>query len=384
MTLLVDRKESGPGIHAMVIGVGHYPHLEGGSTPRPDTLDLRQLTSPPVNALKVADWLRTKLSHPRAKLASVDLLVSARGGPVSVADDQGATREIDPATMACIRSGVLGWIQRAHLDAGNVALFYFCGHGVAAGLMSGLLAEDFGDDHTDRTLLANVVDLEELYLGMDQCRAEEQLFLIDACRATPAAIAERAMRGRIGESILTPSAKPRYAARDAPILYACQPGMTAYAQRDADSAFTRALLDSLDGAGAVLEGIGWCVRTDSLLRAVNARLRRLAGDQNLPPQKAVQDRTSGYVFHRLAKPPSVPLSVGCHPQTAVDAAELVVSNRLLSKRLPAPPKGRWAESFPAGSYDIAAEFPRKEFRDCALRDVLLHPPEHSIDLEVQQ
>ena len=47
-----------PTLHALVIGVGDYPHLNNGTGALAnDPLGLSQVTTPPVTALALADWL---------------------------------------------------------------------------------------------------------------------------------------------------------------------------------------------------------------------------------------------------------------------------------------------------------------------------------------
>jgi hypothetical protein len=68
---------AGSATHALVIGVGSYPHLLGGSGALcEDNEGLAQLTSPPVSARKFADWLICSFANPDKPLASVALLIS--------------------------------------------------------------------------------------------------------------------------------------------------------------------------------------------------------------------------------------------------------------------------------------------------------------------
>ncbi len=80
MTLIYNTEIDGPATHAIVIGVGDYPHLLGGSgemLPRNKCEYMGQLTSPPHSARKFADWLIQDYTNQQDKpLSSVELLLS--------------------------------------------------------------------------------------------------------------------------------------------------------------------------------------------------------------------------------------------------------------------------------------------------------------------
>uniref|UniRef100_UPI003AF71AAD hypothetical protein n=1 Tax=Thiolapillus sp. TaxID=2017437 RepID=UPI003AF71AAD len=71
-----------PATHAVVIGVGAYPHLNGGDPAALTDLHggLGQLSSPPVSARTITDWLLDSFNNPDKPLASVSLLVSEEEG----------------------------------------------------------------------------------------------------------------------------------------------------------------------------------------------------------------------------------------------------------------------------------------------------------------
>jgi hypothetical protein len=56
-----------PATHAIVVGVGAYPHLNGGTgVLTPDHDGMGQLSSPPVSAHMFAAWLIESLSAKQA------------------------------------------------------------------------------------------------------------------------------------------------------------------------------------------------------------------------------------------------------------------------------------------------------------------------------
>ena len=165
-----------PRLHALVIGVSRYPHLiGGGGDPAQDPLMLGQVTTPADTAREIAGWRTTGYGNPARPLGSVELLLS---------DDQPAVAGAGPATMASIGQAVKRWRDRCSTQPDNIALFYFCGHGLAKDEQY-LLPEDFGDPALAGPW-QNCIDFEGLRLGLrSECAARTQVFFVDACRETP-------------------------------------------------------------------------------------------------------------------------------------------------------------------------------------------------------
>jgi hypothetical protein len=366
-----------------VIGVGHYPHLEGGTSPRPDTMGLGQLSSPPVSALEIAEWLKTRYNNVVAPLATLRVLVSGHDGPATFNNDKGQPVVLDRAEMTTVATSIHDWAAAADSDTGNIALFYFCGHGVSAGINNGLLLEDFGADHRDLALLQNVIDIDNLHLAMDGVHARKQCFFIDACRNTPKAIADRAGRGALGQSILDPTIKQgRYGARDAPMFFACLPSQKAYGLAQGTSLFTRALLETLACAGAVNRGGVWTVRTDTMLPALNETLRWQGPQYGLPSQPAYLDHASGFDLHWLEGPPAVPVSVNCNPEAAHAAATLSVIGPNGRHIRDQPGSRPWWLRCKPGAYDVEAAFPKGPYKVTTHTGRIVVPPYAEIDLDV--
>src|SRR5262245_8715716 len=81
MTAIHDDKSADARTHALVIGVGHYTHLEGGGGPvAANTLGLGQLSSPPYSAVRLANWFLDDFCNDDAPLGSLELLVSPTPG----------------------------------------------------------------------------------------------------------------------------------------------------------------------------------------------------------------------------------------------------------------------------------------------------------------
>ena len=186
--LFFSTGKPGPGLHALVIGVGAYAHLEGGSgTEIEDPLrygNLGQLTSPPRSALAFANWLRES-NHDRwkAPLATIELLISpAPSDP----DPAGSSLIFPDATIDGILAAFDAWTQRCGSDANNVAVFYFCGHGLQSEEQI-LLASDFGR-YSNHFRGAFAFDsTREAFL---QRLPKTQCFFVDACREVTVGVVE--------------------------------------------------------------------------------------------------------------------------------------------------------------------------------------------------
>jgi hypothetical protein len=106
-------REDGPHLHALIIGVGEYPHLIGGSgSVASDPFGLSQLTSPPPTALAIADWLMTSFHNPDCPLGSVELLVSS---PSPMELENKGTGPLQRATMSNIQESIKKWVLKPYL-----------------------------------------------------------------------------------------------------------------------------------------------------------------------------------------------------------------------------------------------------------------------------
>jgi hypothetical protein len=125
------------GTHVFIIGVGEYRSLIGGKGKVLEkTMGLKQLSSPPVSAEALASWFlgRQGLSHaqvgfhhPGAPLATMEMLLSP---PQPYTQPGGSEVLIDTASNYNIAQGFDRWVERAAANDNNIAVFYFCGHGV--------------------------------------------------------------------------------------------------------------------------------------------------------------------------------------------------------------------------------------------------------------
>jgi len=174
-----------PRTHALLIGVGKYPHLDGGEAPVVDSDGMRQLSSPPVSARALATWLLTEYNDPQRPLGSLALLLREEQPTPFVNPRTRNPHDIDVATIAPIGNivtAVTEWYDRADSHVDNRLVFSFCGHGVSQGDDMALLAADiFADQHNP---LNGALDFAGLMKGLKQrCKAGQRVFFVDACRS---------------------------------------------------------------------------------------------------------------------------------------------------------------------------------------------------------
>lgn len=376
MTLVVDRGRDGPRVHALVIGVGAYRHLPGGADPvAHDTLGLRQLSGPPLSARAFADWVATSMRHPRAALGTVELLTSpgapppgapppgARAGGAPAGDGAApaepapSSATVDVPTMAAVADAFEAWYQRCDTHEDNVALLYFCGHGVERESLF-LLMEDFA--RSSLSLLENALDVGQTYQGLARCRAREQYVFVDACREIPFQLLQQ-LSGNA--RVLVAPQLVADQRRDTALVYATSGGAKAYGRPNRPTRFTEALIRALDGLGGRLDGAQWVVDVSSLQRAITLIL---AEPRDGAPVQLPSIRGAGLgVLHRFDGAPVVPVSLQCLPPAAVAAATITLSplaalpGAVVGATPPTLVAGArgWSVEVPADIYSLAVDFP---------------------------
>ena len=346
MTLIYEQESAGPQLHALIIGVGAYRHLPGGSDPvTHHTLGLQQLTGPPVSARAFATWVTADLAHPTAATGSVELLMSPAEEWVG---PDGVSRPIETPTLANVKQAFDRWYDRCDEDADNVALLYFCGHGVERESQY-LLLEDFGA--SDRRIMENAVDIGATYRGLARCKAREQFIFIDACRETPFALLQR-LDARDAEVLIAPELSGDQRTNTA-LMFATSGGHKAYGRPQEQTEFTKWLLRALRGLGGRKSGAHWTVDVAGVQAAVDWLARR----SDSPPQRPTSYVTGGGALHVCAGPPVVPVAVRCTP---TEASQGAVAQLAPSAGAPVPPQaanGGWDFDVPADIYTLQVSFP---------------------------
>ncbi|WP_418320114.1 caspase family protein [Piscinibacter sakaiensis] len=371
-TFHLDDSE-GPGTHVFIVGVGDYFHLKDGAkklTRQP--MGMGQLSSPPLSALKLLEWFDRELNNPKAPLKSIEVLISQRQA-ASYTDMANATAEIEGATLDNFISSAEAWFARANSDPDNVAIFYFCGHGLNDGLNTQLLLSDYGRD--DRAM-RHAINLSGFRLSMGSCLAKKQLFLIDACRIIdPTLILDP---NQLGDPGLRPGNITKMNATS-PVIYAARTGEQAFGPIDGVSYFAEALLQGLSKCGVHhWKGASWVVTPLHLQLALAGLLDDLSGKPACPVDGLVG---TGFEVHHLKAAPEVAVLVTLNPSASHEEALI----RATCSGVPHTRTNQehpWRTFLPIGPCDVDAIFPAAAKFTAAPRSLQLHPPWQEIELEV--
>lgn len=369
MTTLVDDESADPRTHLFVVGVGAYRHLAGGTEPLDHLRGVRlsQLASPPLSARAVTDWFLGEMRNPDTPLGSVEMLLSPSG---SYRMPDGQTADVEAATIGNIAAAFDRWLGRCDRSEDNIAIFYFCGHGVMREVVA-LLAEDFGRS-PHRPYEASV-DFTMTFEGLARSKARRQVYLVDACRQV---MRSTLALEKIDATALAIGTFEREHHRDAPILFASAEDDRAYARTGQPTRLADALLRCLSGRASERVGGKWVVTSRKLLEASSELIWR----ENLPDAPMQRPRPGGeptglaVPLHHPSAPPMVWATIGCVPEQAMGGAELsLVSVRDAARAYArAPSPDRWRIEIEPGDYDVAARFADGDFRD--LKEELLAVP----------
>jgi hypothetical protein len=356
MTQLIDTPLK-RGTHALVIGVGEYPWLDGGTKQRFAHYEgMGQLSSPPESARAVARWLLSPNGYrnPACSLASLDLLISD-----AVTDrfllPNGTTTAIQRARFDDMYSACDTWFQRGdHAD--DLLIFFYCGHGIARGLNMTLLPEDYGSlQQPPQKSLGLAIDFDGLYLGMDSCAARNQIFFVDACRVASGLLMRT--HNYSGDPVIPGLAQISSPPRNAPIYYGAVPGDTAFGRPGKPSFFTEALLKAFRGAGADDITGSWALQTDTLGRGIHHHLRRAVANTAAAGQLSQANNIGQpLAFHLLTGLPECPVDVLCDPESDTSVAMLGCKGNGKSDKRD-PHAAPWQLDLPVGDYVFDARVP---------------------------
>lgn len=301
-----------PGTHALIVGIGNYTYLLGGAEEvRPNRLPLAQLTSSPVSAYAVVDWMlgtntyaghpEAKLNNPAAPLATVDLLVSE------------ASPAADPAsipTMANLKTAINQWVARCNTHSDNVAFLYLCGHGLKVRDLV-LLTSDFGKPG-ELSIWNQALSLDSIRLGMRKCSAQSQFMFFDCCRSYPIAFTDVFATGnQMFDALMDHADNRNYLAMNSTLE-----GSQAFGTAGEPSHFTKALLEGLSGFASENRGGGWVVTNSSLASATH-RIMRFDSGASVNRQLVVSEAPGDATLHVLRGLPKVKTRVQCLPPVPV-------------------------------------------------------------------
>ena len=263
-----NASHDGPTTHAVIIGVGDYPHLLGGNGPLTPVHDgMGQLTSPPASARAFAHWLLKEFHNPECPLGTVQLLLSEQDESTFQPPDGSPAIEVERASFENIEEAINEWRERADTHLDNMTIFYFCGHGISEGNAMVLMPSDFGSEDN---AFKHSIDFQNIYESMEQYKAKRQCYFVDACRASSDALAMNA-----GARILQNNPRRVEGTRLGPVYYATLKTEKSHGVPGQPSWFTSALIESLTHFGADKREGDWRVTNRGLNLAIDHLMKSL-------------------------------------------------------------------------------------------------------------
>ncbi|HEX5885254.1 MAG TPA: caspase family protein [Pyrinomonadaceae bacterium] len=373
--LVHEEPVAGAATHAIVIGIGDYPHLLGGS----DTLSnyndgMGQLTSPPVSARKFAEWLIQNYENPNQPLASVSLLLSEAPAKDFTNPKSQQIHQPEEATYANAEEAISAWAVRGRQNKENLLIFYFCGHGIAQGSDMSLLMSDYGRNAL--APLKQAIDFRRFRLGMARNLPSRQIYFVDACRANSDQLIENF--GYAGDPMISVGVED---VAEAPVYFATLSGELAFGKPNEVSVFTDGLIKGLNGSGSDDSEGDWRVTTSRLKEAIDYHVRQALESGAKRAQVPPTDDLTTFEIHHLRGLPEVPVSVTCKPPSENQNAEFVCEGGALRNRRQ-PDSAHWTLPLPAGKYRFAAEFPLAN-RTSIQQEVHVRPIYRKVTLEVK-
>ncbi len=358
MALLFDEIKPLPQLHVLLIAVGGYPYLKDGPHEKDQyfsgAANLGQLTSPSVSAEEMYSAI-IQLHQDNAwitPLGSIDVLVSCaqQAKPVFAGMTPGN------ATIANINQAYYDWKARCDTHEDNIALFFFCGHGLEKGEHY-LLAEDFGvNPHNP---WPQSFSFESTRRAFYTCKAKTQLFFVDACRYVTSDMLTHDIPP-------TPLEIPSFRSTSCKydlVQKAAAPNEGAYGEKNKASFFTRALTGALKGNVAEKESGVWKVGTAKLAGKMNELLGEVMPGQDYP-QRCISSTSDVRDIIQLKGPPQALLNVTCDPEQAIAAAALSCKNAKTAKEVKRAPEPQpWNIKVEAGVYSVKASFANGAFSD---------------------
>lgn len=364
----------GPGTHVFVVGVGKYPHLKDGTglrTPKP--MGMGQLSSPPVSAMKMLEWVDSTLYNPEAPLKSIEVLISDNKA-ATFTDSAGISAAIGEATFDNFEASALAWFNRLDTDVNNVGVFYFCGHGLGDGINTSLLMSDYGSAPVPNR---HALNFPAFRMALGGCKAEKQVFFLDTCRVVNAAALlnpyDMGQPGLVGNVMrVFPGANP--------VIYAVRMGEQAFGLPGQVSYFTEALLEGLSRFGVFnRKGTTWAVQPQHLQMAMAALLDDFTGRPQCPADGI---SGTGFQLHVLKQAPEVILRVSLTKSAANPTAQIVCKFNGTDHARPNHDHP-WRTFLGVGQCSVEARFPAGSPHSCTPVPLYLYPPHSDVELEVQ-
>ncbi|MFT3678681.1 MAG: caspase family protein [Ferruginibacter sp.] len=368
MALLFQNIKPIPQTHVFVIGIGGYPYLDKGIRATPQlsgaARQLGQLSSPGYSARAFCETVLDleNAGNWQQPLGSLEVLLSPH--PEDTISLPGLTNEA--ATLQNIKDAYWRWKARCDTNADNIAVFYYCGHGLDNGEHF-LLTEDFG--RNPHNPWEGTIAFDSTRRAFFSCKAKTQLFFVDACRQlTPDMLSTQLP--------LNPIEQPNLFSKDC--LYnltqkAAAANESAYGRKNEISYYTSALIGALKGNAAEADEDGWCIQLSGIATKMNELIQAAAPESGFF-QRCVNFTSDSTIIVRLSRPPQVKVKVMCNPTVALEKATLYCrdgDDNPVNTR--APESAPWEFSLDAGIYRLGASFPQGQYRDKSILTQMLPP-----------
>jgi Caspase domain len=323
MGSLIPEDVTAPGTHALIIGVSHYRHLNGGEavTMAGENFAMGQLSAAARSASEFAAWLLHDYKSDRAPLKSLRVLLSPSENEIIHPQIESLLQGDSSATLNNVKSDLLGFKQACDSHNENVAIVYIVGHGVQLTKHGAtVLLHDVGADNHLSTL-EGAIDVAGIHAAMNHPHtAQTQFWFVDACRQEPAVA--RHFESLVGALTLD---EPKGDAETSIFFLAAGPGKKAFARPGNVSLFNEALLWALHGSIAVgPEDNGspyWHVSATALIRQLPDRVRGLANAENVEQSVEITGKINEAVFHEYSEVPTVEVNIDLRPQEAKEVSE---------------------------------------------------------------
>jgi hypothetical protein len=326
MTLVVDRRQeiTGPGLHALIVGVSDYAHLPAGPADLAVGFGMRKLASPALSGYRV---YRRLTQLPAGSSFAVPLktcrLLLAPSAEERAAEPTLAALTVERPTWSAVQDAAIAWRKDASSEPDSITLFYFGGHGMRMGSEGGSMAlDDFGTP--DRPISQYCAKVSRLRAAMAPTRtrpniARTQFYFVDACRNLPEQV--------LGfDALKVPDLLDvelnLLDTRATPTFLASLDGGTALSRRGQETVFCEALLHALEhGAEASEEDPAggprrWPVTSITLKRGIDRYLLRKYRDK-APPVDGRGSMMGEPALLHLLQPPKVDIDIEVAPPDIV-------------------------------------------------------------------
>lgn len=177
MTTIFESGAAGAGTHALIIGVGNYPGIEGFA-----------LGPAAATSIHLASWLELTYHNPDAPLASLEMLVSGAGGAgVSYVSHRRREHfELEAPALEPARFAARSWMERASSHEDNITLFYFIGRGSGSGRDVLLLPDDPArTGESAKSSFKRLLSLRNIVESMRGCAARRQVYVVETAWKGP-------------------------------------------------------------------------------------------------------------------------------------------------------------------------------------------------------